>query len=157
MTHPSQRTGSLSSPSWVATRVLSALVSAAGLLHVPLRNVPSMFTAAVSQPFYHSDAPRMFLSRDERCALLFLLMARWRKEHISPRVLIHASFIPLPTTVPHPGNSTQTGNQRNPVVQRSEAYSTFKAFKFEEEKKQKKKNPKIRPNDPKPNPATNTS
>jgi hypothetical protein len=43
--------------------------------------------------------------------------------------------------VPHPGNSTQTGNQRNPVVQRSEAYSTFKAFKFEEEKKQKKKKP----------------
>lgn len=124
--------------------------------HAPLKG-PSVYCSFVFRPMQVSQAS--YLQRCPKDPLLRWLMrsyssfhARWRKKHISPRVLIHASFIPLPTTVPHSGNSTQTGNQRNPVVQRSEAYSTFKAFKFE-----RKKRTKIGPNNPKPNLPTNTS
>lgn len=61
--------------------------------------------------------------------------------------------------MPHPGNSTQTGKQRNPIVQQSEVYSsTLRLLNLEKKKKKKKKKrTKIRPNNHKPNPATSRS
>jgi hypothetical protein len=62
--------------------------------------------------------------------------------------------------MPHPGNSTQTGKQRNPIVQQSEVYSsTLRLLNLEKKKKKKKKKKrtKIRPNNHKPNPATSRS